>query len=423
MHIKIPAKPASAQSGKVRPQYVSPGTQSMTMQIEQSNQQGPDFTPSDFSPVGSLQVVNLTPGANPNCTADVGGTVCTVLITFPITPGVTSGDAVEFVANMYDGTNGTGNLLSTDVLDQVYIVPGGCQGLGYEASASCFAIGQNNVINIALYGVVDHWVASIPSLFTAGTSATETLTVTAYDPDGYIIVPESMPSCSFGSSCSPWSDGNAGTMTLEYEPTSGTDAALTFALPGSGCSPSMINAPAVSAGLDGEGRISGSTCQPSMSYTGSGTDTITFTSVHMVGATSTNGPIYVLNPFTTTSVTIPAHGAAPTPTPVPTPTPTPAPTPTPIAYGPLYTVPGAIYLGEDYSGNPAPLTNTATIYDPNYIGTYSYSQSRSESCVGIANISISGSTITASAIIIGATCSVTITDTVGGSTPLSITIN
>ncbi len=72
-----------------RPLYISPNTQSMTISINS----------------GTPQIFNLTP-SSPNCTGGSGGTTCTESMTAPAQSDV-------FTAAFYDGTNATGNELST----------------------------------------------------------------------------------------------------------------------------------------------------------------------------------------------------------------------------------------------------------------------------------------------------------------------
>lgn len=92
MTINIPAK--TSATSHVNPKYISASTQSMTIGIVSGGK------------TTNLATVNLTP-ASTGCSVVTGGvTQCNVSF-------VTTAGTDTFALSMYDGTNGTGNLLST----------------------------------------------------------------------------------------------------------------------------------------------------------------------------------------------------------------------------------------------------------------------------------------------------------------------
>ncbi len=110
--ITVPQR-AGASTGSRAPAYVSPSTQSLTVQIDG----------------GTPTAQNLTPGS-PNCS--VGGPLSALTCTVPIvaTPG-----SHTFTFVTYDGLGGTGNLLSTNAVTQTIVA------------------NQTNSINVTLAGV------------------------------------------------------------------------------------------------------------------------------------------------------------------------------------------------------------------------------------------------------------------------------
>jgi hypothetical protein len=149
--LKIPKVSTAARVR--RPAYVSQATQSVALAID-----------------GTLAVAFNTGGAtNPNCVTGNESTTCTAYVAAPI-------GSDTFTLSTYDGAlNGsgspTGNLLSQGTLAQT------------------IAAGTANAVNIALDGVVASLGVSVPpNAITVGTPGTATITVTAYDADGFAIV-------------------------------------------------------------------------------------------------------------------------------------------------------------------------------------------------------------------------------------------
>ncbi len=130
------AIPAATQAQALKPAYVSASTKSAAVVV---------------SPGSTTTIINCT-------TLTCSGTVLA-----PI-------GSDTFTVNLYDGTNGTGNLLSTGSLTQT---------IGY----------QNNTVSVTFNGVVASLVVSLsPTSVTVGTSATVGLTVNALDSDGNTII-------------------------------------------------------------------------------------------------------------------------------------------------------------------------------------------------------------------------------------------
>lgn len=137
--INIPGRTSS--SSKRRPLYVGAGTQSAQ--------------------------ITVTPGAGVQGTASTTTVNCTTTCqaTLSVFPGSNT-----FAVNLYDGTNGSGNLLSSGSMTQT-IVAG------------------SNTVNLTFNGVVYAVavVANPPSLVN-GTSGSTTLTIDGLDADGNTIV-------------------------------------------------------------------------------------------------------------------------------------------------------------------------------------------------------------------------------------------
>ena len=156
--IRIPASSKSSasidegrlRSQGMRPQYVSPSTQSLAIVVNGS---------------GTPTVANLTP-TSPNCKAASGPTplTCSVPVAAPI-------GADTFTVTTYDQTNAVGNSLSTANV------------------AATIVAGQANTVSVILNGVI----ASIQLILgdtspPEGTPTTISLTVNAMDADGNVII-------------------------------------------------------------------------------------------------------------------------------------------------------------------------------------------------------------------------------------------
>ncbi len=117
-----PAQDDIAQSlrGGVRPQYISPATQSITIVINNTT-------------TGQNGVVNETAGLTPTsagCQSTLASTVCTLTIS-----GLQA-DSYTATLTTYDGANGTGNVLSAA-----------------QAVAFTITAGENDTIGLTLSGV------------------------------------------------------------------------------------------------------------------------------------------------------------------------------------------------------------------------------------------------------------------------------
>jgi len=137
--IKIPNKPG-IQMLRHR-NYVSPGTTSVVIETSSA---GYDNSSSTL-----------------NCSS---GQTCTIDLT--VTPGV-----VTFVVSLFDGINGTGDLLSTG------------------STMQTISADTANVVSVTASGiVVSASIVASPSIEPAGTPTTILVSVNALDADGYTIV-------------------------------------------------------------------------------------------------------------------------------------------------------------------------------------------------------------------------------------------
>jgi streptogramin lyase len=143
---------SAATSAKTRtPKFISPSTQSATISLLVGS------TPT------ILATVNLTPGST-GCVTGSSGLVCTVTINAPIGQDT-------FVINTYDQPNAAGNLLST------------------ATDIATIALNATNIVAVALNGVI----ASVKvilgsSSVVAGTPATTTVNVVAFDAQNNVII-------------------------------------------------------------------------------------------------------------------------------------------------------------------------------------------------------------------------------------------
>jgi hypothetical protein len=152
-------------ASSVRPQYISPATQSMTVNITG----GPDGTYSDN------QTADLTIGSS-GCTSTLASVICTLSIP-GLQPcnssGAGSGNCYTATLTTYDQAGGAGNVLS-------------------EAQAVAFAIvaGQTNTVALTLSGIPESILA------TALNGGSGQVLVQALDADDNIIVGPGSPSFS-----------------------------------------------------------------------------------------------------------------------------------------------------------------------------------------------------------------------------------
>ena len=206
VHFQI-AIPAATAAHARKPAYVSAATQSATVTV----------TPSGGS-AGTPTIINCTPMPNP--------TSCSGTVIAP--PG-----SETFTVNLYDATNGTGNLLSTGTVTQTIVAY------------------QTNNVSVTFNGVVASLSITLnPSSVTVGTSATIALTANALDADGNIII---------GPGGYSDANGNPLTVTLNDSDSSGATqlSVTTLTQPTSGITLSYNGAaianPTISVSASGSG--------------------------------------------------------------------------------------------------------------------------------------------------------------------------
>lgn len=146
--VSVP-RSTSAQSGTSRPAYVSPATQSMTIAVFK----------------GTTSVISETVGltaSSSGCTSSLANITCTLTLNL---------NAGSYTASIttYDGTNGTGNQLST------------AQNIAFTVAAN-----QNNLVPLSLSGIPTNIIAM------AGKTA-NSVYVIAEDADGNFIVGSGAP--------------------------------------------------------------------------------------------------------------------------------------------------------------------------------------------------------------------------------------
>lgn len=310
MVIKIPS--ASSTSSKARRAYISPATESVSYQIYYQTGSGAYPTPPySMQPYGTPTVANLTP-SSPNCALVGGAAECTLAIFWPYYPNT----YYQVRMTTYDGPNGTGNALSTSLVPDE-ITDGEVIG----------GIGSANTIYVVLNGVIDHWVASLPSVFTG--AGTESLNVVAYDADGFVIPQAASdtascanPALGYSSAayaaCDYWVNSAGANeelwvtdATSSSTPTNDSTnpfGALSIGEPadaGSSCPPAFNQSPYTAY------EFVASVCPLDVTYSGSGSDSIEITPGLFNGSTTTwSATTYTLTPFNPTpalSVTIPAQ--------------------------------------------------------------------------------------------------------------------
>ena len=260
----IVPRAATASARSAKPKYVSPSTQSIAISVASA-------------------------GANATTnTANCAASQCTVNIEAPI--GYDS-----FTISLYDGQNGSGNLLSTGSTSQSVIA------------------GMNNAIGVTFNGVAAKIaLQGNPASLPAGSIGTSTITVTGMDADGNIIIAPG---------------GYASAITLAVSNASGTASIspVTIAQPGQTATLSYDGRPASGATITASAPGIATT-QLTVAFTGGPTPAPTSSGLPTPTPIPTAAPTPTLAP-----TTAPTPTAAPTSTPTSTPTPTPTPTATPTA--------------------------------------------------------------------------------------------
>ena len=177
--INIPK--ATVSSSKTRPNYISPATQSLTLIVKRG------------ATVALSETANLTPTSS-GCASTLASTQCT--LTLSLDPG-------SYTASLstYDGTNGTGNVLSAG------------QNVPFTVVA-----GTNNAIPLTLSGVPASFIVTPQNNVTSGSYAqgftiagmqAQTFLVNTLDADGNTIVGAGAPTLAVAmTSGSGWTIAN-----------------------------------------------------------------------------------------------------------------------------------------------------------------------------------------------------------------------
>jgi PQQ-like domain len=189
--------PTPVKSAISRPQYVSPSTQSVSISVNG----------------GTPVVANLSPTSS-GCASVSGGTQCTVPMTAPL-------GSDTFAVSTFDGTNATGNELSTASVTQTIVA------------------GQANTVNVTLDGVVAGIALALQSTPPPeGSAATVGISVMAKDADGNTIVGPG----SYENAISLADADTSGTTKLSTTTVSAPSAAVTLSYSGGALSSAGLNA-------------------------------------------------------------------------------------------------------------------------------------------------------------------------------------
>jgi hypothetical protein len=151
--IKIP-NAVSAQGAARRPNYISPNTQSASIQLVSVN---------GTASKQAATVVALTPGS-PNCSSSTGTLVCTASVPAPAGSDV-------FSLTLFSAANAGGSQLSSGTVTATIVA------------------GTTNTVALTLNGIVSAvTLSATTATITGGAAATIPLTVTATDASGATIV-------------------------------------------------------------------------------------------------------------------------------------------------------------------------------------------------------------------------------------------
>ncbi len=283
--ILIPLPQATQSSKHVRPDYISPATQSVSFQVAPN----------------AAQVVELGPSSSA-CESVANGYTCTANFVAPIGNN-------EMIVKTFASTNGTGQVLSMNSV------------------AIDIVAGQVNPVNVVLNGVVNTLTLSLaPSSVTYGTASNVQALWEALDASGYTIVGPGSFVDGSGNPLAPAlasSDGTDFTIaplpqpspgwTVAYDGTAVSSPTLTLSAPGA--NPSI--AP-VSSTLTVITPISASPSPLNVGETGtqtiyvteagySGTYTVTSDNTSAVGVTS---PVTATPNTTAITITVNNAGTA-----------------------------------------------------------------------------------------------------------------
>ena len=155
-NVVVPA--SNSASARMRPAYISPGSQSVTIQLVAP----PPATPAP------VVVINLQAGAS-DCTSTSSGSICSAVLSVPVAQQ-------EFVVSVYQGPGGTGALLSKGAIT-----------INVQSGGTAATI--SNSVSLTLNGIVASLQLAIaPTQGQVGVKQTYELTVMAFDPSGSIIV-------------------------------------------------------------------------------------------------------------------------------------------------------------------------------------------------------------------------------------------
>jgi hypothetical protein len=195
--ITLPFAGKSTVSSSSRaPAYVSPSTANIVIEPATYD---PSVTPYVFAPQATVTI----PLASAGCVAGgIAGTqICNVTI-----PGIAANVHFGLIVNVVDGS---GNVLSTNQNDQG-------PGPSYTASLCGETIGAANVCTVALAGVPAAYTMSQSPPLTDGVAGTATLTVSATDADGNVIVDP--PGFSYQGVLTAFAGANDGPGGLNAQP-------------------------------------------------------------------------------------------------------------------------------------------------------------------------------------------------------------
>ena len=349
----VPRGTVSTQ-GKKTPKYVSPATQ-------------------------SIAISATAGGSTTSNTSNCASSQCSVTLEAPV-----GFDA--FVISLYDGTNGTGNLLSTGSTSQYVLA------------------GTSNTINITFTGVaVKIAIQASPSWLRVGSIGSSNIAVSALDADGNIIVAPGAYSSPIALSLS--SASSVATISPASITQPGQGAVLTYL---------GVNAPGTTITASTPGLASAqvtvafTTSSPTPSPTPGGTPTPT------PGGTPTPTP-------TPTPGGTPTPTSAPTatPTPVPTATPTATPAPTPTPASPIGITPYRL----NFYGAGNAYSQTFNVSESGYSGTFTESDTCNGTIATLSPTSAGGPSAAFTVTPQGAgNCTLTIKDSNGNSAAVSVTV-
>jgi hypothetical protein len=152
-----PATAAIQRRLRAKPSFISPAATYMDVTVNSVN--GSTTLPS-WVPVSTVQIALSATDAQPNC--NINGAVETCTIVIPAPPGI-----VNYTFTATDGNYG----LSTQTGDQMIV----------QGKAATLAVTLSPIVNLVTTSM------TTPTNVSFGASGSQSITVTAYDADGYAI--------------------------------------------------------------------------------------------------------------------------------------------------------------------------------------------------------------------------------------------